>query len=65
MDFDDYESIDEIARGEGFVIDDDGHWIPIEEALDYGYEPEDLDLDELDYDDCDVDYDEEMDDTDE
>ncbi len=65
MDFDDYELIDEIARGEGFVIDDDGHWIPIEEALDYGYEPEDLDLDELDYDDCDVDYDEEMDDPDE
>ena len=50
-----YESIDDIARGEGFIIDDDGHWIPLEEALDFGYEPEDLDLDfcidDSDYDD--------------
>lgn len=30
-DFNDYESIDDIARSEGFYIDDDGHWIPIED----------------------------------
>ncbi len=30
-DFNDYESIDDIARGEGFYIDDDGHWIPLPE----------------------------------
>ena len=35
--FDDYESIDDIAMGEGFFIDDDGHWIPLEEELGYDY----------------------------
>ena len=33
--FEDYESIDDIARGEGFFIDDDGHWIPLEDADEY------------------------------
>ena len=62
--YDDYfdESIDDIARGEGFFIDDDGHWIPLEEALDYGYELEDDDLDLFDEDDDD--YNEETDDWD-
>ena len=40
----DYESIDEIALGEGFVIDDDGHWVPLDEAIGYGYIPEELEL---------------------
>ena len=64
MEFDDYEyeSIDDIARGEGFYIDDDGHWIPLEEDLDDDYEPEYLDPDEL-FDD--YDYDDVMDDPDE
>ena len=34
---DDYESIDDIARGEGFWIDDDGNWIPIEDDDDCGW----------------------------
>jgi len=59
FDREDSESIDDIARGEGFFIDDDGNWIPLEEALDYGYEPEDLDLD---YSEDDDDYDPELDD---
>ncbi len=44
-----YEDINEIARGEGFRIDDDGHWVPLERDEDsefYCYE-----------DDGDVDYD--------
>ena len=60
--FEDHESIDDIARGEGFFIDDDGHWVPLEDALDYGYEPEELDLD---YDYEDEDYNEDLDDWDE
>ncbi len=40
---DDDESIDDIARGEGFFIDDDGNWVPLEDAYEYGYEAEDLD----------------------
>jgi len=28
LDFD-YESIDDIARGEGFYIDEDNHWVPL------------------------------------
>lgn len=65
---DDYESIDDVARGEGFLIDDDGNWIPLEDALDcgyelvdgldYSYEPEDADLDyDAFEDDCDEDED--------
>ena len=27
----DYESEEDLARGEGFWIDDDGHWVPIED----------------------------------
>lgn len=57
----DLESIDDIARGEGFFIDDDGHWVPAEEALDYGLEPEEL---ETDYDVDDEDYDADLDDWD-
>ena len=33
-DYVEYESIDDIARGEGFYIDDDGHWVPLEEEYD-------------------------------
>ena len=51
--YEDWESIDKIAQDEGFFIDDDGNWVPFEEALDYGLEPEELDLD---YDADDEDY---------
>lgn len=30
----DYESEEDFARGEGFWIDDDGHWVPIDEGDD-------------------------------
>lgn len=59
-----YESIDDIARGEGFLIDDDGHWVPIEDAEEYGLEPEDDyddDYDNDDYDGDDDDYDNDID----
>ena len=65
--YDDFESIDDIARGEGFFIDDDGHWIPVEDADDYDYEYYGIDRDDLDllYDEDDDDYNEETDDWDE
>ena len=44
---DEYESIDDIARGEGFFIDDDGNWIPLEYAEDFGFEIEESDYDEV------------------
>ena len=31
----DIEPIDEIARGEGFLIDDDGHWVPMPDDDDW------------------------------
>ena len=43
----DYESIDDIARGEGFFIDDDGHWIPLEDADEYDIDYYDLDMDDM------------------
>ena len=51
-DYDDFdiEPIDEIARSEGFSIDEDGHWVPLEENNefdDYGY---DVDTDYYDAD---------------
>jgi len=49
---DDFESIDDIARDEGFIIDDDGHWIPIESMM------EELDFDEDDDDGYEYDEDE-------
>ena len=58
---DDYESIDDIARGEGFFIDDDGNWRPLENADDFECEYYGLDQDEIallndeDDDDCDDD----------
>lgn len=55
-----YESIDEIARGEGFFIDDDENWLPLEYAEEYGVELGDIDEDALDLnddDDDDDDYD--------
>ena len=56
--YDDFESIDDIARGEGFFIDDDGHRIPLEDAEDYDYECYGIDRDDLDllYDGDDGDY---------
>ncbi len=30
-----YESIDDIARGEGFWIDEDGHWVPLDDEDDW------------------------------
>ncbi len=33
----DYESIDDIARSEGFYIDDDGHWVPLEDEDDLSW----------------------------
>lgn len=30
-DISDYEPIDQIARNDGFLIDEDGHWVPIED----------------------------------
>ena len=61
---DDYESIDDIARGEGFFIDDDGNWIPLEDASDDDFEYYGIDRDDLDllYDEDDDDYNEETDD---
>lgn len=49
----DYENINDIARGEGFVIDDDGHWVPIEAMEEYGVLDycEDFSQDDLDDDD--------------
>ena len=49
FDADGYESIDDIARGEGFFIDDDGHWIPMDDADDfdceyYGIDPDKIEL---------------------
>ena len=59
----DYESIDDIAKGEGFFIDDDGNWVPLEDALDFGYEPEDLEFDyDYDFDIDEDDYNEGIDD---
>ena len=60
----DYESIDDIARGEGFFIDDDGHWIPLEDAEDYDFEYYGIDRDDIDllYDEGDYDYNEDIDD---
>lgn len=67
-----YESIDEIAGGEGFFIDDDGNWVLLERAADYGIEIDDDDLlyddylcDDFLYDEDDEDYNEETDDWDE
>ena len=31
----DYESEEELAWGEGFFIDDDGHWVPLENRYEY------------------------------
>ena len=61
---DDYESIDDIARGEGFFIDDDRNWIPLEDASDDDFEYYGIDRDDLDllYDEDDDDYNEETDD---
>ena len=71
-DEEEYESIDEIARGEGFFIDDDGNWVPLEQAEDYGIEIDDDDLfyddylcDDFLYDEDDDDYNEDTDDWDE
>ena len=47
--YDDYESIDDIARGEGFFIDDDGHWVPLEDADGYDFEYYDIDMDDIDF----------------
>jgi len=59
---DDFESIDDMARGEGFFIDDDGHWVPLEDAEEYGLDfGDDLNL----YDENDDDYNEELGDWDE
>ena len=43
-----YESIDDIARGEGFFIDDDGNWVPLEYAEEYGIELDEDTMDALD-----------------
>ena len=61
-----YESIDDIARGEGFFIDDDGHWIPLEDAEDNDFEYYGIDLHDADdlYDEADDDYNELTDDWD-
>lgn len=32
----DIEDINDIARGEGFFIDEDGHWVPLEDQPGYG-----------------------------
>ena len=62
-----FESIDDIARGEGFFIDEDGHWLPLEDMDDCGYEDCGVDPDDFDrlYDENDDDYNEETDDWDE
>lgn len=31
IDYSDFEDINDIARGEGFSIDDDGHWVPLDD----------------------------------
>ncbi len=61
---DDYESIDDIARREGFFIDADGNWIPLEDANYDDLEYYGIDRDDLDllYDEDDDDYNEETDD---
>ena len=41
-----YESIDEIAADNGFYIDDDGHWQPIEEMPGYEEWHDDRDFDD-------------------
>ena len=57
--------IDEVALGDGFFIDDDGNWIPLEDADDFDIEYYGLEdaVDRL-YDEDDDDYNEEMDDWD-
>ena len=35
FDDEDFESEEELAWGEGFRIDDDGHWIPVENRYEY------------------------------
>ena len=32
-DYSDFEDINDIARGEGFSIDDDGHWVPLDDEF--------------------------------
>ena len=66
-DYEEYESIDEIARGEGFFIDDDGHWIPLEDADEYDLDEYDIDPEDMEmlYDEGDDDYNEGTDDWDE
>ena len=49
----DYESIEDIARSEGFNIDDDGHWVPMEDTMEY----EDFSYDVDSGGDFDVDFD--------
>lgn len=62
-----YESIDDIARGEGFFIDDDGHWIPLEDADEFDCDYYDIDPEDTEklYDENDDDYNQETDDWDE
>ncbi len=44
-----YEDINDIARSEGFSIDDDGHWVPLERDEDfYDYDSDDDDYDDYD-----------------
>ena len=44
----DYEDINDIARGEGFNIDDDGHWVPIEDDMDNEFLDYDDDVGDID-----------------
>ena len=46
----DYESIVDIARGDGFRIDDDGHWIPLDAEDGYGEYGEYIDRSDYDID---------------
>ncbi len=40
-----YETEEEYARGEGFWVDDDGNWIPIDEEYDdFLYDDDDDDI---------------------
>lgn len=44
-----FEDINDIARGEGFSIDDDGHWVPLERDEDADFfeyaDDDDIDID--------------------
>ena len=46
----DYENINDIARGEGFSIDEDGHWVPLENSM-FSDLMDDTDYSDFDYDD--------------